>query len=213
MKSPPKQKRSLSQRKPKGRDGARAAIVAAAVQVFAERGFDGATTRQIAAAAGIEVGHLTYYFASKAQLWTAVVEECSRDLLELIENELKGDDLRDPTASARRVLPKFIRHLAVNRFHTRIMQHEFTLSSPRHDWVVTEFGKRAWELLAPLFRRLDEDGRLRGASPISSYFTLVGSALVFFGSAEEVRMIAGVDATSDEIVSTHIETLLSGLLI
>lgn len=46
----------------------RRAIIAAAVDVFAELGYNGASLREVAAAAGIEKGHLTYYYPSKDDL-------------------------------------------------------------------------------------------------------------------------------------------------
>jgi AcrR family transcriptional regulator len=55
------------------RDGTRERILAAALQVFAERGFDGARTREIAERAGANLGLIKYYFDSKEQLWKAAV--------------------------------------------------------------------------------------------------------------------------------------------
>jgi AcrR family transcriptional regulator len=52
------------------RNGAlrRQVIIAAAVDVFAELGYNGASLREVAAASGIEKGHLTYYYPSKDDL-------------------------------------------------------------------------------------------------------------------------------------------------
>src|SRR5262245_36084658 len=49
-------------------------IVAAALEAFAERGFDGARTRDIAARAGVNQGLITYHFASKDALWKAAAD-------------------------------------------------------------------------------------------------------------------------------------------
>ena len=46
-------------------DGARERILAAALEVFAERGFDGARTREIADRAGANLGLIKYYFDGK----------------------------------------------------------------------------------------------------------------------------------------------------
>ena len=52
----------------------RARIVATALKLFGERGFDGASTRDIAAAAGVNAPALQYYFDSKEGLYLACVE-------------------------------------------------------------------------------------------------------------------------------------------
>jgi AcrR family transcriptional regulator len=54
-----------------GESGAREAILAAARQRFAERGFAGATLRAIAAEAGVDPALLLHYFGSKRGLFTA----------------------------------------------------------------------------------------------------------------------------------------------
>ena len=46
----------------------RAAIVAAAMTLFRERGYEGTTMRGVAEAAGVSVGNAYYYFASKEHL-------------------------------------------------------------------------------------------------------------------------------------------------
>lgn len=50
----------------------RAAIVAAVAPVFARRGFEGATTRQLAAAAGVSEALLYRHFPSKEDLYRAI---------------------------------------------------------------------------------------------------------------------------------------------
>jgi hypothetical protein len=63
--------KSAKARRPQRYDGAdnRRAVLDAAPTVFADLGFEAASTRAIAAAAGLEQGHLAYYFPSKAALW------------------------------------------------------------------------------------------------------------------------------------------------
>lgn len=50
-------------------------IKAAAKKVFLEKGFDGATTRDIAQEAGLNSALMNYYFRSKEKLFLAVFEE------------------------------------------------------------------------------------------------------------------------------------------
>jgi AcrR family transcriptional regulator len=49
-------------------------LIEAAVRVFAERGFRGATTRQIAAAAGVTEAVIFQHFPDKNSLYTAILE-------------------------------------------------------------------------------------------------------------------------------------------
>lgn len=49
-------------------------IIAAAREVFGERGYDGATVRSVAARAGVDPALLYHYFGSKQQLFVAAME-------------------------------------------------------------------------------------------------------------------------------------------
>jgi|SRR5690606_28047870 len=56
-----------------GKQDTREAILAAARQVFAERGYTGATIRTIAASAGVDPALVHHYFGTKEQLFTATI--------------------------------------------------------------------------------------------------------------------------------------------
>jgi AcrR family transcriptional regulator len=64
--------RSLASGAPENR---RAELVRAAAQLFREKGFDGTTIRDIAAAVGMRSGSPFYHFANKHELLMAVMEE------------------------------------------------------------------------------------------------------------------------------------------
>jgi AcrR family transcriptional regulator len=50
-------------------------ILETALKLFAERGFDATSTRQIAKRAGIAEGLIFHYFPTKASLLTAILED------------------------------------------------------------------------------------------------------------------------------------------
>ncbi len=52
----------------------RARLIEAALDVFGRQGFEGATTRQIAKAAGVNLAAIVYHFGSKEALYAAVAE-------------------------------------------------------------------------------------------------------------------------------------------
>src|SRR3990172_8296230 len=57
-------------------------IVAAALRVFAERGFHGATMQDVVHASGLSVGAIYTYFGSKAELFLASCELTSEQAVE-----------------------------------------------------------------------------------------------------------------------------------
>jgi len=106
----------------------RAAIVAGALRVFSERGFRGATTRELAAAGGVSEPVLYEHFGSKRDLYRAIIELKSREGMEQAAALLSpyaeaGDDRGFFRAAAVMLLERYERepvyarlllHLAVD---------------------------------------------------------------------------------------------------
>src|SRR6185436_6340725 len=66
----------------------KARILATAEEVFAEKGFAGASTREIAAGAGVNISSLHYHWESKETLYFAVFQNIYDRILELIRTTL-----------------------------------------------------------------------------------------------------------------------------
>lgn len=59
---------------------ARSRLVSAALRLFAEKGYEGASTREISEAAGANLSAIRYYFGDKAGLYRAAYNEPMADL-------------------------------------------------------------------------------------------------------------------------------------
>ncbi len=68
----------------------RAAIVAAALEVFGSGSYAGSTTAEIARAAGVSEPIIYRHFPSKRELWCACVDEAWRLLRETLERKILG---------------------------------------------------------------------------------------------------------------------------
>src|SRR5436305_15272612 len=68
----------------------REAVLDAALDEFALRGLDGASTEAIAAAAGISQPYVFRLFGTKKDLFKAVITRCFRETLELFQRAAEG---------------------------------------------------------------------------------------------------------------------------
>lgn len=82
-------------------------IIIAARKVFQEKGYKGATMRDIAAEANINMAMLHYYFRSKDNLFYIIFDEAFRLLYEKIISIIATDDL-DIFAKIRKVVKEYI---------------------------------------------------------------------------------------------------------
>ncbi|MFC7405208.1 TetR/AcrR family transcriptional regulator [Georgenia alba] len=76
-----------------------------AAALFAEHGYDRTTTAQICRAAGISPGNLYHYFASKKQVFVAVLTDDDAETADLLEHLLRSDRPLE-------ALTEFVDHLA-----------------------------------------------------------------------------------------------------
>ena len=120
---PPKRARGRPRKTVDERDDGnrRKAVLAGAAELFRRKGFAATTTRDIAAAAGMQSGSPFYHFKSKAALLYAVMEEGMR-------TALARQRLAMHTALARGCLP-------AAQLRTLVQAHFEVLLGPGNDFV------------------------------------------------------------------------------
>ena len=117
-------------------DATRDRIVAAAVDLFSERSFDGATTREIAARAGVTQPLLNYHFLSKEELWQAAVDSLFDRLNQTMDERTAGLRGVDAITSAKLLVREFVTFSARNPQLHRIIMQESKAVGPRMDYLV-----------------------------------------------------------------------------
>src|SRR4029450_1041600 len=110
--------------------------LAAALDLFSERSFEGATTREIAARAGVTQPLLNYHFSSKEELWRAAVDSLFETLNRARAARIEGLRGVDEATVVRLIVRDFIDFSARHPQLHRIMTQECQTDGPRIDWLV-----------------------------------------------------------------------------
>jgi AcrR family transcriptional regulator len=182
-------------------------LLAAAIRAFASVGYNGASTRDIEADAGVNRGLIAYHFKTKDALWKAAVEWLfSLAIDELAEAERQAAHV-DPGARLRYFVRAFVRFSARHPEVHRLMIEEGTQDDWRLDWIVDRF-------VRPWYRRVQahfEDARALGVAPeiefAHFYYVLTGAAALPFSMAPEARRLARIDTTRETFIDAHAEAL------
>jgi AcrR family transcriptional regulator len=194
-------------------DPTRDRILAAAVDLFAELSFDGATTRAIAARAGVTQPLLNYHYRSKDELWREAVDSLFETLTSSMLAHLEElRDVDDLTAAKARVR-QFITFSARNPQLHRIITQESKADGPRMDHLVEHHVRPLYEGTVALFEQLVRDGVVPDIPPAHLYYILTGAGPTMFVLAPECRRLTGFDPESDEVIEAHADavcTLLFG---
>ena len=99
-------------------------ILEVAEMLFAEKGFDGTSIRNIAKEAKINIAMVSYYFGSKERLLESLILYRTSDLKLQLDN-LIHEDL-EPIAKINKLIELYINRINCNRGIYRILHFEFT---------------------------------------------------------------------------------------
>lgn len=111
-------------------DSARARLLDAAVSAFADKGFHGTTTRDIATAAGMSPAALYVHHRSKEELLYLLSKQGHEDTLRLIRAAIATSD--DPVQQLRQTIHDFCLHHAHDTAGARIVNYELAALSAEH---------------------------------------------------------------------------------
>jgi len=141
--------------RPRDIERTRAEILAAALQVFAEKGLASARVDDIAALTGITKPAIYYHFQSKEKLYAAVLEAAYGGMRDM-ETSLDLD-MSDPAGAMRRLVEASFDYHAAHPEWVRLVSIE-NIHGARHIAGMPEFGHRNAPILTTL-RRLLEAGQ------------------------------------------------------
>lgn len=132
-------------------------ILEVAEILFAEKGFDGTSIRNIAKMAQINIAMVSYYFGSKERLLEALLVYRTADLRSQLDNLLLED--LQPLEKINKLIELYLNRINSNKGIYRILHFEF--SSKKRDEnlkVFTELRKGNLKTL----ERIIEDGQQKG---------------------------------------------------
>jgi AcrR family transcriptional regulator len=194
-------------------DETRDRILAAAVDLFSERSFDGATTREIAQRAGVTQPLLNYHYTSKDDLWRAAVDSLFDKLRRAMDDRMHGLRGVDELTTAKLAVREFITFSARNPQLHRILTQECKADGPRMDYLVEQHVRPLYESTVALFERLARDGIVPPIAAAHLYYILTGAGPTMFVLGPECRRLSGLDPHSDAVIDAHADavcTLLFG---
>jgi AcrR family transcriptional regulator len=194
-------------------------ILAAALDVFADEGFEGATTKEIAARADVTQGLIYFYFPSKEDLYFAACAQEMKQILERLEPLAEDDET--PEVVFRRAVAQLVEALDSPRSARllRIMMRTAThiearerLGTPLEDarCRIREQAQRIGALFSSYLEAQMARGALRPVNAaLATHLLVSGVMLTVMRRAAGDEKLAGV--SRQELVDTIVGIFLHGL--
>lgn len=204
--------------KPRGRQSdettqrTRQRIVQSARTLFAARGFEAVSLRDIADHSGVTHGLIRHHFGSKEDIWRAVIDAAFQEYLAvitpLVETAMRGNGAALPTAKAvsRAVIVTSGRYPEV----MRLVMHEGVEGGSRLDYFLEQLAP-LHALMAPLHEAVEREGELPQFSQETFLLSLLMLGTMPFALAAFSSQLCNVDILAEEQIERHADRVIATL--
>lgn len=156
----------------------RATLIATATPLFAEKGFHGVSVRELAAAAGVNISMISYYFGGKEALYAAVLNGQFATLKRVAEiKTMDTDPLKKFELYVRATVARYRKNPYLLRFYTS----ELTNPTPCFETIVKPAIKGVVQILLETFSDgLSHEKFREGLNPADTVLALAGMINFYF---------------------------------
>jgi AcrR family transcriptional regulator len=198
-------------------DDPRLRILNAALEVFALHGRDGARTRDIAQAAGVNLAMLHYYFSSKEELYVRAVSPLLADIFGRLKTAAQSAS--DPRARLEALVGFYFDFLKDHPHLPRVMMWELVTGAKALRQIFSGPLQNEKGDLNANFRKIFQDGQARGVfradNPDQAILSTVALCVFPFIARDLIAIIRpGLTAQPDFLAERRqhvLQLLLRGL--
>ncbi len=183
--------------------GMPAAILEAALEAFAERGYDGMSVRELNRRLGASHNLVHHYFGSKDALWRAAIDYGMNRASGIFLRE-RWPDVEEPVEVLRQAIRHFIETTSKSPSMQRILEHEAAIGGERLNYMADRY--IVPQLATNDFFRSIANYNERGLHEPTLVIMLASGAASIFTQAALARKIGVADPFSKETIERHIET-------
>jgi len=161
----------------------RAAILKAAIDEFAEKGFSGARTETIAQAAGVNKAMLHYYFVDKETLYAEVLEKLFGSIP---DEKIISEKIANSNLNSIQYVRLFMKIVIAKHSHPesrpfrRIMAWELAEGSRNLKKVAQKYMVPRIQMLAGMISRGVENGELCCENPILAVHAMIAQIAFYY---------------------------------
>lgn len=148
-------------------------ILTCATRVFCEKGYEGASIRDISRLSGVSLAGLYYYFESKEELLYLIQKHCFTTLIEKLQEEL-GHCSPEPEERLRVFIRNHIDYFLNNREAMKVLSHEDEVLTGTYAEEVAAIKRKYYYLCRNLLTELKGQRKLAAVDTRVAVLSLFG---------------------------------------
>lgn len=151
----------------------RAQILVAARRLFARKGFDGTSVRDVARSARVNNAMIYYFFKDKLELYRAVLADSFAALDRIWEHAIFTSEA-PVRQKMQKYIQEFIRFQRANEDLRRIIASEFASCGKNMRWIGDKYFANNYTRLAQILKEGMNSGELVKLNPATAVASLIG---------------------------------------
>ncbi len=187
-------------------------LLSHAIELFAKRGFAGTRTKDIAAACGVSEGILFHHFATKEDLYRAILqthadEAGAREWMQEMQRHASN---RDDDALIRSLVAHIIRSFRDGAEFHRLLLYAWLEGHSLADMMQQQMGMPVCDFLKEYIALRQRDGVFRDGDPGTMVVALFAPALQF-GMSKYIFSAPWIQSDDEPAVEEFTRSLLAGI--
>lgn len=185
-------------------------IMEAAEKLFADKGFDGTSVRDIAETAGVNLAMISYYFGSKEKLMEAMFTYRSQYFKLQLESMLQNK-VFTPMQKVEQLIDQYIMKLTNQScFHRIMVREQMVNNNGSITKQIQELKKRNQGLIKELIEEGQKSGDFKKNIDVPlMMMTMIGTVSHLVTTQHYYREVNNLQSLSEEDFQKHIQKKLS----
>jgi AcrR family transcriptional regulator len=147
-------------------------ILRHAAQVFSEKGYEGASIRDISRLSGVSLAGLYYYIKSKQELLYLIQVYTFKTIGARLEKRLSG--MTDPVEKLRALIQNHLDYFLDHPVEMKVLSHEDEALEGEYRKEVLEIKRRYYNIAVSIFEDMRKAGMARRVNPRVAVLSLFG---------------------------------------
>jgi AcrR family transcriptional regulator len=184
-------------------------IMDVAVTLFAEKGFEGTSIRDLAHEADVNIAMINYYFGSKEKLFVALLEAKARYMREKID-AVQNDPSLSELDKINQIIDGYVdRFLSQPAFH-RVLQQELLVTNREllHQNVTTLFVKNTQDIVSIIEKGIRKK-IFRKVDPQLLFASIIGTINQVMLSKNMCNILMNNEVNTDPYKNPELKTRLT----